>query len=130
MGDSHIIFKVLGIIFILFGLLAIGGSLILWGEGFYLQFPPGVDLSLTTADIFINGPASILTGIGLWKKRKWGFASAWFTAGFYIYASVEIFVWAIQEGAPSPAIIIPQALAVMAAVLVMVMTWKKRDSFV
>jgi hypothetical protein len=129
MENVRTIFRALGVVFILFGLLAIGGSLILWGEGFYFQFPSGVDLSLPTADIFINGPASILTGLGLWKMRKWGFAMAWFTAGFYIYASVEIFVWADQEGTLSPEIIVPQVLAVLAAVLVMVLTWRKQGDF-
>ena len=69
----------------------------LWGQGFYFNFPKNIDLAIPTADIFVNGPASILTGIGLWLVRKWGYSLAWFTAGVYLYASVEIFVWAFQE---------------------------------
>jgi hypothetical protein len=43
-------------------------------------------------DVLVNAPASLLAGIGLWRMRKWGYAPGWFVAGFYLYASVEIFV--------------------------------------
>ena len=129
MGKSFVEFKILGILLIVFGIFAIIGSVFLWGEGLYFNFPEDIDLALPSADIFINGPASILAGLGLWKNRKWGFAMAWFTAGIYLYASVEVFVWAVQEGNLTPEIVIPQALAVVAAVIVMYATWKKRDQF-
>lgn len=129
MRKSNVEFKVLGILFFLFGILAIAGSVLLWGEGLYFNFPTDIDLALPTADIFINGPASILTGLGLWKTRKWGYAMAWFTSGIYLYASAEIFVWAVQEGNLTPEIVVPQALAVFVAVIVMYTSWKKRDQF-
>lgn len=129
MRKSNVEFKVLGILFFLFGILAIAGSVLLWGEGLYFNFPTSIDLALPTADIFINGPASILTGLGLWKTRKWGYAMAWFTSGIYLYASAEIFVWAVQEGNLTPEIVVPQALAVFVAVIVMYTSWKKRDQF-
>lgn len=129
MRKSLVEFKILGIIFFFFGILALAGSLLLWGEGFYFHFPSDIDLALPTADIFINAPASILTGLGLWKSRKWGFAMAWFTAGIYLYASVEVFVWAVQEGNLSPEIVFPQVLAVIAALVVIFRSWVKRDQF-
>lgn len=129
MRKSNVEFKVLGILFFLFGILAIAGSVLLWGEGFYFKFPTDIDLAMPTADIFINGPASILTGLGLWKTMKWGYAMAWFTSGIYLYASAEIFVWAVQEGNLTPEIVVPQALAVFVAVIVMYTSWKKRDQF-
>jgi hypothetical protein len=129
MKRKTLVFKVLGLLFIFFGLFAIGGSIFLWGAGFYFNFPNGVDLALPSADLFVNGPASILTGIGLWKTRKWGYVMAWFTAGFYLYASVEVFVFAIQDGNMTPEIFIPQSLAVAAAIIVMLVTWKWQDHF-
>ena len=129
MVKSNVDLKILGIVFILFGIFAIAGSVFLWGEGIYFEFPGDIDLALPTADIFINGPASILTGLGLWKTRKWGYVMAWFTAGIYLYASVEVFVWALQEGNLTPEIVIPQTLAVIVAVIVMYSSWKKKDQF-
>lgn len=129
MRSAKVIFKVFGLIFGLFGGLAILGSVFLWGAGFYFDFPPEVDLGLPTADLFINGPASIITGIGLWQMKKWGYVMGWFCAGFYLYASVEIFVWAFQEGNLTPAILIPQTLAVTIAIGLMIISWKRQDYF-
>lgn len=129
MARIELVFRVFGLVFILFGLFAIGGSILLWGEGFYFTFPKDLDLAIPTADIFVNGPASILTGIGLWRMRKWGYAMAWFTAGLYMYGSVEIFVWAFQDGKLTPEIVIPQSLAVATALFVMVISWKGKDKF-
>ena len=129
MGKSNVEIKILGLVFFLFGIFAIAGSVFLWGEGIYFAFPGDVDLALPSADIFVNGPASILAGLGLWRMKKWGFAIAWFTAGIYLYASVEVLVWALQEGNLSSAIVIPQALAVIAALTLMFTSWKKRDQF-
>ncbi len=130
MKNTSSVFKVLGGIFILFGFLAIAGSVMLWGQGFYFNFPKNIDLAIPTADIFVNGPASILTGIGLWRVRKWGYSLAWFTAGVYLYASVEIFVWAFQEANLTPEIVVPQAMAVVVALVVLFVSWNKRDEFV
>lgn len=124
-------FKVLGVIYALFGVFALFGSVFLWGQGFILNPPAGVDLAFPVADTLINAPASILAGIGLWRMRKWGFALSWFTAGIYIYASVEIFVHAAQEGILTTAfeITIPQVAAVLVAVVTLVLTWRKRELF-
>ncbi|MEN8240349.1 MAG: hypothetical protein ABFS17_00375 [Chloroflexota bacterium] len=130
--DSSGIFKILGVVYALFGVFALLGSVFLWGQGFILNPPEGVDLAFPVADTLINAPASILTGIGFWRMRKWGFALAWFTAGFYLYASVEIFVHALQEGILTSAleITIPQVAAVLVALVTMVVTWKNREKFI
>lgn len=99
------------------------------GEGFYFSFPKEVDLALPSADFFINGPASILTGVELWKMRKWGYAMAWFTSGFYLYASVEIFVWSWQESNMTLSILLPQFLAVIVAFAMMRTCWRWKDHF-
>jgi uncharacterized membrane protein (DUF2068 family) len=128
---SPISFKILGVIYALFGVFALIGSVFLWGEGFLLNPPEGVDLAFPVADTLINAPASLLTGIGLWRMRKWAYPMAWFTAGFYLYASVEIFVHAAQEGILLTAveISIPQVAAVIVAIVTMVLTWRKREVF-
>jgi len=121
---------ILSILLVLFGLAALFGSLFLWGEGFILNFPEGVDLGLPAADILINAPASILTAIGLWGMRRWGKYMAWFTAGFYLYASVEIFAHYAQLGELSKIeITLPQIVAVIVAILVMIVSWKYCERF-
>jgi uncharacterized membrane protein (DUF2068 family) len=123
--------KVLSVVYALFGVFALIGSVFLWGQGFLLAPPEGVDLAFPVADTLINAPASILTGVGLWRMRKWGFALAWFTAGIYLYASVEIFVQAAREGVLLTAfeITISQTAAVLVAVVTMVLTWKNKARF-
>jgi hypothetical protein len=51
-------------------------------------------------------------------------------AGFYIYASVEIFVHLAQEGPPyAPEIVAPQVLAVLVAIALVVYLWRIRERF-
>ena len=122
--------RILAALLFLFGLLAFFGSLFLWGEGFILRFPAGVDYSLPVADILVNAPASIIASIGLWKMRRYGYAAAQFVAGFYVYASVEIFVDVAQGDLPASAeIVAPQVLAVLVAMALVFYLWRMRDRF-
>ena len=108
--------RVLAGVMFLFGLLAFFGSLFLWGEGFLLAFPPGVDYRFPITDILVNAPACLVTAIGLWQGRRYGYIAAQFTAGFFVYASVEIFVMVFQEPPPYPMeILVPQILAMIVA---------------
>jgi len=102
----------------------------LWGEGFILAFPEGVDYGFPVTDILVNAPASMIAAIGLWKMKRYGFVAAQFVAGFYIYASVEIFVHVIQDGPPyALEIVFPQILAVIVAVALVVYTWRIQNLF-
>jgi hypothetical protein len=122
--------KILAILLFLFGLFAFFGSAFLWGEGFILNPPAGVDLAFPVTDILVNAPASIAAAVGLWKMRQWGYAASQFVAGFYIYASVEIFVHVVQEGPPyAEEIVAPQILAVLVAIALVVYLWRIRDRF-
>ena len=122
--------KILAILLFLFGLLAFIGSAFLWGEGFILNPPEGVDLAFPITDILVNGPASIAAAIGLWKMKQWGYVTSQFVAGFYVYASVEIFVHVAQEGPPyAVEIVAPQVLAVLVAVPLVAYLWRIRDRF-
>jgi hypothetical protein len=122
--------KLLAILLFAFGLLAFFGSVFLWGEGFILDPPPGVDLGFPVTDILINAPASVIAAIGLWMMRDWGYVASQFVAGFYIYASVEIFVHVAQEGPPyAPEIVAPQVLAVLVAIALVVYLWRIREQF-
>lgn len=122
--------KVLSITLFLFGMVAFWGSLFLWGEGFLFQFPVGVDLAFPITDIMVNAPASLLASIGLWRMRKYGYVAAQFVAGFYVYASIEIFVHVYQAGQPYPLeIISPQVLAVLVAIFLVGYLWKIQDQF-
>ncbi len=123
--------SILAVVLFLFGLFAFFGSLFMWGEGFLLSFPPGVDYHFPVTDILVNAPASLLAALGLWKMRQWGYVAAQFVAGFYIYGSVEIFVMTIQKGPPFPIeIIIPQVAAVITAFFLVVYLWRIRARFV
>lgn len=120
----------LSLLLLLFGVFALAGSLFLWGEGFLLSFPSGVDYAFPVTDILVNAPASILAAIGLWRMRRWGYVVAQFVAGFYTYASVEIFVMVAQQGPPYPmAILVPQLLALVVAAALVFYLWRIRDLF-
>lgn len=122
--------RVISVILFLFGLFAFGGSLFMWGEGFLLSFPEGVDYAFPITDILVNAPASIIAAIGVWKLKRYGFAAAYFVAGFYIYASVEIFARVFEAGPPfAVEILIPQILAVIVAIILIVYLWKQQDLF-
>lgn len=122
--------KILSIVLFFFSLFAFFGSLFLWGEGFILAFPEGVDYGFPVTDILVNAPASMIAAIGLWKMKRYGFVAAQFVAGFYIYASVEIFVHVIQDGPPyALEIVFPQILAVIVAVALVVYTWRIQNLF-
>jgi hypothetical protein len=108
---------ILSILLFMFGVFAFVGSAFMWGEGFILQAPKGADLAFPIIDILINAPASILAAFGLWRLKRYGYLAGFFVAGFYIYASVYICLEVIQGGPPHPPeIIVPQVLAVLAAV--------------
>ena len=114
----------------LFSLFAFFGSLFLWGEGFLLAFPPGVDYRFPVADVLVNAPASLIAAIGLWRMKRYGYVAAQFVAGFYVYASVEIFVEVAQGGPPYPVEIVgPQILAVLVALALVLYLWRVQDSF-
>ena len=122
--------KILSVALFLFSLFAFFGSLFLWGEGFILTFPVGVDYGFPIADILVNAPASMIAAIGLWKMKRYGYVAAQFVAGFYIYASVEIFVHVIQDGSPyAIEIALPQILAVIVGVALVIYPWRIQDRF-
>jgi hypothetical protein len=129
-AKSPIAVKILAVFLFLFGLLAFFGSAFLWGEGFILNPPAGVDLGFPITDILVNAPASIAAAIGLWKTRSWGYVASQFVAGFYVYASVEIFVHVLQAGPPyAVEIVAPQVLAVLIAIALVAYLWHIRGQF-
>jgi hypothetical protein len=122
--------KVLAGVLFLFGLLAFFGSLFLWGGGFLLSFPPGVDYRYPITDILVNTPACLISAIGLWQGRRYGYIAAQFTAGFFVYASVEIFVMVFQELPPYPMeILVPQILAMIVACFLVFYLWRIQKLF-
>lgn len=122
--------KALSIILFLFGIFAFVGSIFLWGAGFILSFPKGVDYSFPITDILVNTPASIIAAVVLWKLKRHGYVVSQFVAGFYIYASVEIFVDVAQAGSPYPIEIIgPHVFAVLVAFLLIFYLWRVQDLF-
>jgi len=122
--------KILAILLFLFSILAFFGSLFMWGEGFLLEFPKGVDYRFPITDILVNAPASMVAAIGLWGMRRYGYMASQFVAGFYIYASVEIFVEVVQAGPPfSIEIVMPQILAVTTAIVLVFYLWRIRKMF-
>jgi hypothetical protein len=127
---SSIPIRVLSIMLFLFGVFAFVGSIFLWGEGFLLNFPEGVDYSFPIADILINAPASIIAACGLWRLKRYGFVASQFCAGFYLYASVEIFVKVGQGDLPASfEIILPQVLAIVVAISLIFHLWQIQDIF-
>jgi hypothetical protein len=122
--------KVLAALLLVFGLMALVGSLFLWGQGFILLAPAGVDLSYPVTDILVNAPACLIAALGLWTCRRYGYIAAQFTAGVFMYGSVEIFVQAAQGTLSSgPEILIPQSLAVIVALLLVFYLWRIQRIF-
>ncbi len=129
-NNAPIFMRVISVTLFVFGLFAFLGSLFMWGEGFILSFPKGVDYAFPVTDILINAPASIIAAIGLWNMKRYGLVATYFVAGFYIYASVEIFVRVFQGGPPfAIEILLPQILAVLVAIISTVYLWKRQNLF-
>ncbi len=129
-SNTPIFIRVISAILFIFGLFAFVGSLFMWGEGFILSFPKGADYAFPVTDILINAPASMIAAIGLWNVKRYGLVAAYFVAGFYIYASVEIFVRVFQGGPPFAAeILVPQILAVLVAITSIIYLWKRQNLF-
>ncbi len=62
--------------------------------------------------------------------KRYGYVAAQFVAGFYIYASVEIFVGVFQSGPPySIEIVVPQVMAVVLGVVLVVYLWRIQEKF-
>jgi hypothetical protein len=122
--------RVLAALLFVFGLMALVGSLFLWGQGFILLAPAGVDLSYPVTDILVNAPACLIAAVGLWTCRRYGYIASQFAAGVFMYGSVEIFVQAAQGTLSSgPEILIPQALAVVVALLLVFYLWRIQQVF-
>jgi hypothetical protein len=129
-NNAPIFLQAISVVLFLFGLFAFLGSLFMWGEGFILSFPKGADYAFPITDILVNAPASIIAAIGLWRLKRYGFVTAYFVAGFYIYGSVEIFVHVFQGSLPfAVEILVPQTLAIMVAVTLIIYLWRKQDLF-
>ena len=122
--------RVLAVLLFLFGVFAFFGSVFLWGEGFVFSFPEGVSVAFPLTDILVNAPASIVAAVGLWTLKRFGYPASQFVAGFYIYASVYIFIELAENGPPYPIeILLPQVLAVIVAVCLVVFGWRCKDRF-
>ena len=125
--------RTLAVVLLLFGLFAFLGSLFLWGQGFILNLPAAVDLHFPITDLLVNAPASIIAAIGMWRMKPYGYIASQFVAGFYVYASVEIFVTLWQYGADTTgeflAILIPQVLALTVAIILVTYLWPMRSRF-
>ena len=120
--------RILAVVLFLFSLFAFFGSLFMWGEGFLLAFPQGVDYRFPVTDLLVNAPASMIAAIGLWRMKRYGYVASQFVAGFYIYASVEIFVDVVQTGPPFPVeILLPQVFAVAVGIILVVYLWRIRE---
>ena len=129
-GKRPLPITVLAILLVLFGIFAFAGSVFLWGQGFVLNPPEGASIAFPITDILVNAPASILAGIGLWRLRRYGFLAAYFVAGFYVYASVYIFAELFEAGPPYPVeILVPQILAVLVAIGLLIYPGQFRDRF-
>ena len=121
--------RVLAVVLLLFGTMALVGSVFLWGQGFILALPPGVDYSFPVTDILVNALACFVASVGLWNGRKFGYIASQFVAGLFVYASVEIFVQLAQGTLSGPEILIPQLAAVVVAFCLVFYLWHVRDIF-
>jgi len=128
--ETKIIIRILAGFLFAFGLFGMVGSLFMWGEGFILPLKSGVNYRFPITDLLVNVPSSIIAAIGLWKIKKYGYIASQFVAGFYIYASCEIFVEEFQSGPPFQVeIIVPQVAASILAIVLVIYLWERKDIF-
>lgn len=92
--------KILSISLYLTGIFAIVGSLYTWGDGWIFTAPDGTDFQLYITDMLVTAPATIISGIGFQKLKKWVIVSGIFTSGILIYGSALVYVDVILNGAP------------------------------
>jgi hypothetical protein len=95
------------------------------------SFPAGVGLTCPETDLLVPVPAVVIAAIGLWRLKHFGYVASQFVAGFYVYASVEIFVEMFQAGPPYPPQIYgTQVLAVLVAIGLLIYPNRRRTLFV
>jgi len=83
--------KIFGTLFILTGFFAIVGGLYTWGNGNIFKQNELIKVLIPFADIIVTGPLSIISGIGLLKKKYWGKILGLSSSGIYIFGSVLVF---------------------------------------
>lgn len=122
--------KALSVVLFLLAVFAFVGSAMLWGQGPVWSPPDGVSIALPLADMFVNAPATLVAAVGLWRLRRYGYVAGYFVAGIYLYASAFIIVEALEtRPADFWAILIPQLLAVMVGVALLLYLPRARSLF-
>ncbi|WP_371805315.1 hypothetical protein [Candidatus Lokiarchaeum ossiferum] len=117
--------KILSISLYLTGIFAIVGALYRWGDGPIFNAPAGTDLQLYITDMLITAPATIISGIGFQKLKKWVVISGIFTSGILIYGSALVYVDVILNGAPYLLkLIIPPIFGISLSIAIMI--WVKK----
>jgi hypothetical protein len=131
LGSSGTFFiRMLAVLLLGIGLFALIGSLFMWGEGFILPIRKGVDYRFPITDLLVNTPASIIAAIGLLKIKRYGYIASQCVAGFYLYASCEIFVQVIQAGPPyALEIVLPQVIATFLSFILVFYFWRVQSIF-
>ena len=125
-----IFIRIISILLFIIGLFGLFGSLFMWGAGFILPLRTGLDYRFPISDILINAPTSIIAAIGLWRKKQYGYITSQFVSGFYLYGSILIFIEVIQGSLPKTiAIILPQIVACIIAIIMVFYFWKKKKIF-
>jgi uncharacterized membrane protein (DUF2068 family) len=131
--STPVAIKVLAVVLFVLGVFAFVGSVTMWGEGFILSFPEGVDYAFPVTDILVNTTLSIAAAVGLWRLKRYGYVAGLMVAGFYLYASVYIVTEAVQDS-PMPtgefmALVVPMVLATLTAIALVVTLWREEARF-
>lgn len=80
------------LLFILTGVFAIAGGLYTWGDGSIFDQTELLIVLIPWADVILTGPVSIITGLGLFKKKSWAVHLGSFTSGIYVFGSALVFI--------------------------------------
>jgi len=99
--------KIFGTLFILTGFFAIVGGLYTWGNGNIFKQNELIKVLIPFADIIVTGPLSIISGIGLLKKKYWGNILGLSSSGIYIFGSVLVFTSVVWNNDFSIFLILP-----------------------
>ena len=103
------------------------GGVYSWGEGFIFSQKEISKILLPLSDLFLAGPLSLFTAIGIYHQKAWGFFLGILLSGVFIHGSVLVFISEIHRGLPANlSYIIPALLGLIFSIAFAYWTFKNR----
>ena len=88
------------ITFFAMGIFALIGGIYTWGEGYVFWQKETSKVLLPLSDLFLAGPMALITALGIYQRKVWGFFLGILLVGIFIHGSVLVFISEIHGGLP------------------------------